>query len=63
MYTALTPIYRPAGVNATTYTRTGALVTSEQFYVEWKELGPASDMADAKRLYGGYPVLEWRKPW
>lgn len=28
------------------------------FYIEWQQIGIAVDMADAKRRYGGAPVLE-----
>lgn len=54
----LRPIYRPSGTQVTGYTRTGILVKQEEFRVEWETVGLAADMAEAKRLYGGYPVLQ-----
>lgn len=44
MYRALKPIYTP--------------LFGEWFRVEWVSLGLAKDMAEAKKLYGGIPVLE-----
>lgn len=44
MYRALKPIYTP--------------LFGEWFSVRWDVLGLAKDMAEAKRLYGGSPVLE-----
>jgi len=38
--------------------RTGEFVRKEWFAISWRELGPAKDMAEAKALYGGCPVLE-----
>jgi len=46
MYRALKPIYVPIG---------------DFFVVRWDILGLAADMAEAKKLYGGSPVLEWVK--
>jgi len=43
MFNALKPIYHPQG---------------ENFRVTWEVLGIAFSMADAKKRYGGYPVLE-----
>lgn len=44
MYRALRPIYTPT--------------FGEFFAVRWEVLGLAADMAEAKKLHGGYPVLE-----
>jgi hypothetical protein len=54
----LTPIYRPTGTYITNYTRTGALVKQEEYRVDWETIGLAEDMDEAKRLFGGYPVLQ-----
>lgn len=54
----LRPIYRPTGTQVTGYTRTGTLVKQEEFRVDWETLGLAADMDEAKRLFGGYPVLQ-----
>lgn len=45
MFMALRPIYgrRPSG---------------DDYYVTWFPLGLVKDMAEAKKLYGGSPVLE-----
>lgn len=43
MFRALKPIYTPWG---------------DVFTVTWSVLGLAADMAEAKKLYGGSPVLE-----
>lgn len=56
--TALQIIRIPTGQFATEYDRSGQLVRREWFRIEWRPLGPAIDMADAKRRYGGSPVLE-----
>ena len=37
--------------------RTGEFVRKEWFAISWTPLGPAKDIAEAKRLYGGSPVL------
>jgi hypothetical protein len=47
MYRALKPIYVPIG---------------DWFAVKWQVIGLAADMAEAKKLYGGSPVLEEVKP-
>lgn len=46
MYRALKPIYTPWG---------------DVFTVTWRELGTVESMEEAKRIYGGSPVLEWVK--
>lgn len=43
MYEALKPIYTPIG---------------DWFAVRWQVLGLVKDIADAKRQFGGSPVLE-----
>jgi len=42
----------------TEYDRSGQIVRKEWYAISWVELGPAKDMAEAKRLFGGSPVLE-----
>ena len=32
--------------------------TNDDYYVTWFQLGIVKDMAEAKKLYGGSPVLE-----
>ena len=32
--------------------------TGDWRFIRWEKLGPARDMAEAKKLYGGSPVLE-----
>lgn len=56
--TALQIVRIPTGQFFTEYDRSGQLVRREWFRIEWRSLGPAADMADAKRRYGGSPVLE-----
>lgn len=48
MFMALRPFYnrRPSG---------------DDYYVTWIPLGLVKDMEEAKRTYGGSPVLEWVK--
>lgn len=59
MYTALQIVRIPTGQHATEIDRhSGRASRIEWFRVEWKPLGPARDMAEAKRIYGGSPVLE-----
>lgn len=55
---ALQIVRTPTGSFFTEYDRSGHLVRKEWFSISWKPLGPAKDMAEAKRLYGGSPVLE-----
>lgn len=43
MFYVLKPIYTKVG---------------EFFRVDWETIGTAVDMEDAKRRYGGHPVLE-----
>ena len=56
--TALQIVRIPTGQFFTEYDRSGQLVRREWFRIEWRPLGHAADMADAKRRYGGSPVLE-----
>lgn len=58
MQTALKIKRIPTGSFFTEYDRQGNLVRKEWHRVEWEPLGPCKDMADAKALYGGHPVLE-----
>jgi hypothetical protein len=53
----LRPLYRPTGTYITGYTRTGNLLRQEEYRVEMETLGLAKDMDEAKRLFGGYPIL------
>ena len=44
--------------------RTGEFVRKEWFAISWRELGDGKevkDMAEAKALYGGSPVLEGKR--
>ena len=59
MQTALQIVRTPTGQHFTDIDRrTGEFVRKEWFAISWKPLGPAKDIAEAKRLYGGSPVLE-----
>lgn len=56
---ALQIVRTPTGQFATEIDRrTGRAARFEWFAISWRELGPAKDIAEAKRLYGGSPVLE-----
>lgn len=57
MQTALKPKYHSAGF-FTEFNKRGEQVKVEYFHVSWLPLGPCTDMEDAKKRYGGYPVLE-----
>jgi hypothetical protein len=54
---ALQIVRTPTGQTFTEYDRSGQLVRKEWYAISWRELGPAKDMAEAKRVYGGSPVL------
>jgi len=54
---ALQIVRTPTGQHFTEYDRSGQLVRKEWYAISWRELGPAKDMAEAKRVYGGSPVL------
>ena len=54
---ALQIVRTPTGSFHTEYDRSGQLVRKEWYAISWRELGPAKDMAEAKALYGGSPVL------
>jgi hypothetical protein len=56
MYTALKEKYTTAG-KFTELNKRGEQVQVEYFYVSWQRLGTVKDMAEAKRVYGGSPVL------
>lgn len=58
MQTALQIVRVPTGQFATEYDRSGQLVRREWFRIEWRPLGEVKDMAEAKALFGGSPVLE-----
>jgi hypothetical protein len=58
---ALQIVRTPTQQFFTEYDRSGQLVRKEWFAISWRELGPAKDMAEAKALYGGSPVLEGGK--
>lgn len=55
MFVAFKPQYTSAGF-FTEYLR-GKLTKVEYFNVSWKTLGPADSMEDARKRYGGRPVL------
>lgn len=57
MYTALKPQYTSAG-KLTELNKRGEKVLVEYFNVSWRELGPCTSMEDARKRYGGRPVLE-----
>ena len=40
------------------YDRQGQLVRKEWYAISWKPLGPCTSMEDARKRYGGRPVLE-----
>jgi hypothetical protein len=54
---ALQIVRTSTGQTFTEYDRSGQLVRKEWFAISWRELGPAKDMAEARKLYGGSPVL------
>jgi len=59
--TALQIVRIPTGQTFTEYDRSGQLVRKEWFRIEWRPLGDGiqvKDMAEAKALFGGSPVLE-----
>lgn len=59
MYLALQIVRTPTGQFFTDIDRrTGEFVKREWYSVSWAPVGRAKDMEDARRLYGGYPVLE-----
>lgn len=53
MYRVLKPVYTKTG--EVTYSTEGPM---RWHTVEWQDIGRAEDLDDAKRKYGGYPVLE-----
>lgn len=57
-YNVLEPLFYPTGKFFTGYTRFGRLERQELYGVAWSIVGQAHDMADAKRQFGGHPVLE-----
>ena len=58
MYRALEIIRIPTGQFFSDYDRQGNLVRKEWFKVDWREIGPCTSLEDAKKRYGGFPVLE-----
>jgi len=58
MQTALQIVRVPTGTFATEYDRSGQLVRREWFRIEWRPPGEVKDMAEAKAMFGGSPVLE-----
>lgn len=60
-YDVLQPRFYPTGKFFTQYDRYGRLVREEFWGVDWYVIGQAHDMADAKRQFGGHPVLEHRE--
>lgn len=57
-YNVLEPNFYPTGRFFTGYDRYGRLLKQEFYAVGWNIVGQAHDMADAKRQFGGHPVLE-----
>jgi hypothetical protein len=53
MYNVLTPKYHKTGETVTT-----PRGETDVYAVTWRVLGIAFSMEDAKRRFGGYPVLE-----
>ncbi len=53
MYRVLEPVYTKTG--EVTMTKDGPL---RWHTVQWRDIGAAENLEDAKRKYGGYPVLE-----
>jgi len=58
MYTALKIIRIPTGQFFTEYDRQGNLVRKEWHRIDWEPLGEVKDLAEAKKRFGGSPVLE-----
>lgn len=59
MQTALQVVRTPTGQTFTDIDRrTGEFVRKEWFAISWRPLGEVKDMAEAKALFGGSPVLE-----
>ena len=61
MFRALKPIYRLSGDYGPGISRAGNrnnLVREEWFRVEWEPLGIVASLEEAKRKFGGSPVLE-----
>lgn len=59
MYSVLVPRYSPTGQTFTSINpRNGQVMQSEWQRVEWEKLGTASSMKEAKKRFGGRPVLE-----
>lgn len=57
-YIALQIARTPTGLFFTDIDRrTGEAVKREWYSVSWLPLGPCKDMADARKRYGGAPVL------
>lgn len=58
-YNVLAPLFYPTGRYFNDIDRrTGRLEKREFYGVAWEVVGQAHDMADAKRQFGGHPVLE-----
>lgn len=53
----LKPKYIPAGI-FTEVDREGDVRRVQYFSIQWMVIGQAKDMEEAKRFYGGAPVLE-----
>lgn len=64
---ALMPRYTQPGCYAVltpTYTKTGERTADNRPYwaVEWDAIGFVDSVEEAKRTYGGAPVLQWCPP-
>jgi len=57
-YNVLRPRYYPTGEFFRGTTRAGFNQPIEYQRLEWQVIGQAVDIADAKRKFGGAPVLE-----
>lgn len=57
-YNVLEARFIPTGRFFTDINRWGRAEKREFYAVEWEVIGQAHDMEDAKRQFGGHPVLE-----
>lgn len=57
MYDVLTPARFPTGEVWWVHSREGGSMPLEWYRMEWRKIGRAIDMEDAKKRYGGSPVL------
>lgn len=62
-YQVLKPVYHPTGEFQIRSDKSGRSSKVEYFRIEWDVVGPADSMEDAKRRYGGHPILEKTSLW